>query len=142
MIGLDFDGVVTDLFYLKGRLGKQYLTEEDLVSASLQDLPPVEGVDDVFRLGVVEAIVTRRKFYEPVERWFRYWFGRVVVPVYCLGWVSSKADKCKELGIKVFVDDDYFTVIDLLANGISGLWFDARRQKNLYNFLVEEGVLD
>ena len=28
--------------------------------------------------------------------------------------------KCKELGVKVFVDDDYFTVVDLVGNGIKG----------------------
>jgi hypothetical protein len=66
----------------------------------------------------------------------------VIVPVYCLGYVSSKVSKCKELGIEVFVDDDYFTVVDLVVNGITGLWFDVAKDKDLYEFLVREGVVD
>ena len=142
VLGLDFDGVVVDLRYLKEELGKDYLSEEELMSALEEELPPVAGVDKVFQLGVVKAIVTRRKYGRPIERWFKFWFGRVVVPVYCLGWVSSKVSKCKELGVKVFVDDDYFTVVDLVGNGIKGLWFDVERDRDLYGFLVREGVID
>jgi hypothetical protein len=141
-LGLDFDGVVADLRYLKKELGKDYLSEEELVSALEEELPPVAGVDKVFQLGVVKAIVTRRKYGRPIERWFKFWFGDVIVPVYCLGSVSSKADICKELGIRVFVDDDYLTVVDLIANGIKGLWFDVEQDKDLYKFLRREGVLD
>ena len=89
VLGLDFDGVVADLRYLKEELGKEYLSEEELMSALEEELPPVKGVEEVFALGVVKAIVTKRKYGRPIERWFEFWFGRVVVPVYCLGSLVS-----------------------------------------------------
>jgi hypothetical protein len=141
VLGLDFDGVVADLRYLKEELGKEYLSEEELMSALEEELPPVAGVDKVFQLGVVKAIVTKRKYGRPIERWFEFWFGEVVVPVYCLGSLVSKVSKCKKLGIRVFVDDDYLTVVDLIANGIKGLWFTVERDRDLYEFLVREGII-
>jgi hypothetical protein len=44
VLGLDFDGVVADLWYLKEELGKEYLSEEELMSALEEELPPVKGV--------------------------------------------------------------------------------------------------
>jgi len=55
VLGLDFDGVVADLRYLKESLGKEYLSEEDLVLASAEELPPVKGVEEVFELGIVRG---------------------------------------------------------------------------------------
>jgi hypothetical protein len=91
--------------------------------------------------GVVKAIITRRSKKEPIERWFRYWLGELVVPVYCIGPSGEKAGKCKELGITVFVDDDYFTVAHLRGSGIRGLWFTVEKDRNLYEFLKRKKVL-
>ena len=41
----------------------------------------------------------------------------------------------------MFIDDDYFTVADLIANGIRGLWFEIERDRDLYAFLIREGVI-
>jgi hypothetical protein len=141
MLGLDLDGVVIDLSLLKRRLGGRHVREEDTILASLEDLPPVPGVDKVFSQGWVKAIVTRRLLRNPVEQWFRYWFGKVIVPVYCIGPNGDKIEKCKELGIKVFVDDDYFIVEYLKGYGIKGLWFTVERDKNLYEFLRKNNVV-
>jgi hypothetical protein len=142
VLGLDLDGVVIDVSQLKRRLGKVRLMEGDLVSVSVEELPPVRGVDRVFELGIVKAILTRRRWCKPIREWFWYWFGGAVVPVYCLGQVPSKARKCWELGIRVFVDDDYCTVVDLEENGIRALWFDVEKDGDLYEFLVREGVIE
>jgi len=140
VVGLDFDGVVVDLTELEARLGRG-VTEEDTVLAPVEELSPVAGVEEVISLGIVEAVVTRRALEEPIRRWFRYWFGRVPVPVYCVGPYGDKARKCKELGINVFVDDDYGIVKRLRESGIVALWFRVDKDRNLYMFLKKKGVL-
>ena len=141
MLGLDLDGVVIDLSLLKRRIKGRHIREEDTILAPLEELPPVPGVYEVFDLGWVKAIITRRLLRSPVEQWFRHWFGKVLVPVYCIGPNGDKAEKCKELGIEVFVDDDYFVVEHLKGYGIRGLWFTVEKDGNLYEFLKREGVL-
>jgi FMN phosphatase YigB (HAD superfamily) len=141
VLGLDLDGVVIDLTYLEEELGTRDLWEEDTAYANPEQLPPVEGVEKVFRTGDVEAIITRRRWRKPVEIWFDYWFGRLVAPIYCLGPVGDKARVCRKLGITVFVDDDYFTVKHLIANGIKGLWFTVDKDRDLYLFLKRRGVV-
>jgi len=140
VLGLDFDGVVVDLTELEARLGR-YVKEEDTILASMEELKPVPGVDRVFALGIVEAVITRRSLEEPIRRWFRYWFGEVVVTVYCIGPYGDKARKCRELGIEVFVDDDYFIVEYLKGYGIRALWFTVGKDGGLYQFLRREGVI-
>jgi hypothetical protein len=141
VVGLDLDGVVVDLSLLKRRIKGRHIREEDTILVSPEKLPPVPGVDEVFNLGWVKAIITRRLLRSPVEQWFRYWFGRVLVPIYCIGPNGDKAEKCKELGIEVFVDDDYFIVEHLKGHGIRGLWFTVEKDGNLYEFLKREVVL-
>jgi len=142
MLGLDLDGVVIDLSLLKRKLKGRHIREEDTILAALEDLPPVQGVDKVFSWGWAKAIVTRRLLRSQIEQWFRYWFGKVLVPVYCVGPNGDKAKKCKELGISVFVDDDYFIVECLKGCGIRALWFTVEKDRDLYEFLKREGVPD
>jgi hypothetical protein len=141
VVGLDFDGVVVDLTGLEARLGRG-VTEEDTVLAPVEELCPVAGVEEVISLGIVEAVVTRRALEGPVKEWFRYWFGGVPVPVYCVGPYGDKVRKCKELGINVFVDDDYGIVKRLRESGIVALWFRVDKDRNLYMFLKKKGVLE
>jgi len=140
VLGLDFDGVVVDLTGLEAKLGRG-VTEEDTVLAPMEELNPVSGVEEVFSLGIVEAVITRRLLEEPIRRWFRYWFGRVPVPVYCIGPYGDKARKCKELGINVFVDDDYGIVRRLRECGIVALWFRVEEDRDLYRFLKRKGIV-
>jgi hypothetical protein len=140
VVGLDLDGVVVDLSLLKSRM-KGWVREEDTILVSPEDLPPVPGVDEVFSRGLVKAIITRRLLRSPVEQWFKYWYLYVPVSVYCVGPNGDKAKKCKELGIEVFVDDDYFVVEHLKGYGIKALWFSVERDGNLYEFLKKKGVV-
>jgi hypothetical protein len=141
VLGLDLDGVVIDLTYLEEEASGRHLSEKDIEFANPGLLPPVLGVRKVLKSGVVEAIVTKRTKRQPIERWFQYWFGGLVVPVYCIGPSGDKAEKCKELGITVFVDDDYFMVAHLRSYAIVGLWFKVKKDKDLYEFLKKEGIL-
>jgi hypothetical protein len=141
VVGLDLDGVVVDLSLLKRRIKGRHIREEDTILASPEELPPVSGVDEVFNWGWVKAIVTRRLLRTPIEQWFRYWFGKVIVPVFCIGPNGDKAKKCKELGIEVFVDDDYFIVEHLKGCGIKALWFSVEKDGSLYEFLKKKGVV-
>jgi len=141
VLGLDLDGVVIDLTYLEKKVSGRHLCEEDIELAHPRLLPPVLGVRRVLKSRVVEAIVTKRTKRRPVEKWFTYWFGGLVVPVYCIGPSGDKAEKCKELGITVFVDDDYFMAAHLKSYGILGLWFTVKKDKDLYEFLKRKGVL-
>jgi len=141
VVGLDLDGVVVDLSLLKRRIKGRHIREEDTILVSPEKLPPVPGVYEVFNLGWVKAIITRRLLRSPVEQWFRYWFWKMLVPVYCIGPNGDKAEKCRELGIEVFVDDDYFIVEHLKGYGIRGLWFTVEKDGNLWEFLKREVVL-
>jgi hypothetical protein len=141
VLGLDLDGVVIDLTYLEEEVSGRHLREEDTEFAHPGLLPPVLGVSRVFESGVVRAIVTKRTKKRPIEKWFRYWFRKLLVPVYCIGPNGDKAEKCKELGITVFVDDDYFMVAHLRSYGILGLWFTVRKDRDLYDFLKRKGIL-
>jgi hypothetical protein len=141
VLGLDLDGVVIDLTYLEEEVSGRHLREEDIELAHPGLLPPVLGVRKVLKLGVVEAIVTKRTKKRPIEEWFTYWFGGLMVPVYCVGPNGDKAEKCEELGITVFVDDDYFIMAHLKSYGILGLWFTVKKDKDLYEFLRREGIL-
>jgi len=142
MIGLDFDGVVADLTYVKEELGKDFLPEEEAITVSNALLPPVSGVEEVLYSGKVKAIVSKRKFKTSLMSWFKYWFGGVPsgIWVFCIG-SRNKVDIVKELNLKVFVDDNWFIVSQLKAVVPYALWFDVKVHGNLYSFLRKKGVL-
>lgn len=141
MIGLDFDGVVLDVPRLEKILGKKIMLEEEFWRIPVKLLHPVKGVDKVFATGKVGAVVTRRKEHLYVVRWFKFWFGKVLSPIVCVGWFGDKVLWCKKLRISVFIDDDYSTVKALEQEGISAFWFRADRDGDLYDCLVRWRVL-
>ncbi len=142
MIGLDFDGVVADLTYVKEEFGKDFLKEEEVVMVSNKLLPPVSGVERVLFSGKIKAIVSKRKFKTSLMSWFKYWFGGVPdgVWIFCIG-SRNKVDVVKELSLRVFVDDDWFIVSQLKAVVPLALWFDVKVHGDLYLFLRRKGVL-
>jgi hypothetical protein len=139
ILGLDFDGVICNIEDWAERVGihSEDLTEGDLADVSPKLLLPIDGALDVLDSGLVKAVITHRKWIDPVADWIFYWLGRHIPVTFPK---HNKGYECFRRGIRIFVDDDPKVMEQLREWRIQGILYNRRRHGNLYKFLLNQGV--